>query len=561
MQASPAHGLQDAVPFAGDARLAIHQHVGPFVGQRLVRQQARHAQRRVRRQHAKLRRQRGLEAVLAVEFGGEFLGRFVAEGIADDDEGSPVVGLFQPGPHVAVVEAVLVRNLVDLPLRQQPVLRLDELAPGQRQVGQIPVDVMGLDVGPQRLDDVPACCLGRVCRLAEVAVELVEAVKLRLVGPVHAGGVGIVEAALVQVPQGVEIRCRHEGVVDGVKRLAWGVRGIGHGERGPMPGLPAGGDGPHVVGVDRVGGRLHPFPQAAGDPLLDGQEGHHVNELVDLQVRQVIFDLEDRRRFRREPVVAGPLAAAVPPLRQADDGVRPAGAGQEQPTDRLRHVALQVMGVVGQQEPEQEVLQRRVLFLVPEGRLDHLPEGNVEVELLDLAPHGGRIVEVDLAPGFGPGVEDRPHQVEQFRLVGLGDHGDHLAVEVGGGVIRGDQILDLLEPFLGVEELAPVGNMGPQVLIHQPQLLQQDAGPVRPEAAAVEPDVEQPVVFVVGFLGWGVEQELAVGSSRSRRILTSSAPTSSSRSVVTPSSSEERQRVSGTPGRDRSKRRCAALPR
>ena len=41
--------------------------------------------------------------------------------------------------------------------------------------------------------------------------------------------------------------------------------------------------------------------------------------------------------------------------------------------------------------------------------------------------------------------------------------------------------------------------------------MQQDAGPVRPEAAAVKPDVEQPIVFVVGFLGGGVEQELAVG--------------------------------------------------
>ena len=181
----PAHGLQNAVPFAGDAGLAVHQHVGPLVGQRLVRQQARHAQRRVRRQHAKLRRQRGLEAVLAIEFGGEFLSRFVAEGIADDDEGSPVLALVQPGPHVAVVETVLVRHLVDLPLGQQPVLRLDELAPSQRQSGQIPVDVMGLDVGSQRLDDVPALGFRAVCRLAEVAIELVEAVKLRLVGPVH----------------------------------------------------------------------------------------------------------------------------------------------------------------------------------------------------------------------------------------------------------------------------------------------------------------------------------------------------------------------------------------
>ena len=54
-------------------------------------------------------RQRGLKAVLTVEFGREFLGRFVAEGIADDDEGSAVVALLQSGSHVAVVKAVLVR--------------------------------------------------------------------------------------------------------------------------------------------------------------------------------------------------------------------------------------------------------------------------------------------------------------------------------------------------------------------------------------------------------------------------------------------------------------------
>ena len=74
----------------------------------------------------------------------------------------------------------------------------------------------------------------------------------------------------------------------------------------------------------------------------------------------MIFELEDRRRFRREPVVAAPLAAAVPPLGQADDGVGPAGAGQDQAHGRLRHVALQVMGVVGHQQPDQEVLQRGV---------------------------------------------------------------------------------------------------------------------------------------------------------------------------------------------------------
>ena len=94
------------------------------------------------------------------------------------------------------------------------------------------------------------------------------------------GGVGVVEAALVQVAQGVEIRRRHQGVVDGVKRL----RGVHPSEPATVseaqcPACAGVGDGPHVVGVDRVGGRLHPLPQAAGDPLLDGQEGHHVEQV------------------------------------------------------------------------------------------------------------------------------------------------------------------------------------------------------------------------------------------------------------------------------------------
>jgi hypothetical protein len=68
------------------------------------------------------------------------------------------------------------------------------------------------------------------------------------------------------------------------------------------------------------------------------------------------------------------------------------------------------------------------------------------------------------------------------------------------------QRLELLEPVFGVEELAPVGHMRPQG--------SDSAGPTpsagcRPEAAAIEPDVEQPVVFVVRFFRGGIEQELA----------------------------------------------------
>src|ERR1035437_6704353 len=102
------------------------------------------------------------------------------EGIADDHEGSAILALFQPGLNVSVVKMLLVGNSVDLPLRQQPVMRLNELSPSQGEVGQIPVDVMSLDVGTQRFEDTPAGRLSHIRRLAEAAIELIETVKLRL---------------------------------------------------------------------------------------------------------------------------------------------------------------------------------------------------------------------------------------------------------------------------------------------------------------------------------------------------------------------------------------------
>jgi hypothetical protein len=51
----------------------------------------------------------------------------------------------------------------------------------------------------------------------------------------------------------------------------------------------------------------------------------------------------------------------------------------------------------------------------------------------------------------------------------------------------------------------------PQVQVHQPQRLQQGAGSVSSKGAAVQPDVDQPVVFIVRFFGRCVEQEPAVG--------------------------------------------------
>jgi hypothetical protein len=55
---------------------------------------------------------------------------------ADDDKGSPVIRLVQPAPHISVVKTVLVGNAVDLPIRQQPALWLDELTPRQYRIGR-----------------------------------------------------------------------------------------------------------------------------------------------------------------------------------------------------------------------------------------------------------------------------------------------------------------------------------------------------------------------------------------------------------------------------------------
>ncbi len=106
------------------------------------------------------------------------------------------------------------------------------------------------------------------------------------------------------------------------------------------------------------------------------------------------------------------------------------------------------------------------------------------------------------------GVEQRADDVEEFRLVGLDDHGDHLAVEVGGGVIRGDQGLELLQPVLVVEELAAFGDVCAQVLVGQSQVRPAGWTPGRHGSAAVEANVQQPVVFVVRFFGMASRAEI-----------------------------------------------------
>ena len=139
-----------------------------------------------------------------------------------------------------------------------------------------------------------------------------------------------------------------------------------------------------------------------------------------------------------------------------------------------------MVGVVGDDEPEQEVLQRRGLLVVAEGGLHHLPERNVEVELLDLLPDGGRVVEVDLVPASVQAWKRVRTMLNNSGWSALATTAIILRSRSAAASSGGDQGLDLLEPLLGVEELAAVGKVVPQVLVHQAQLLQQDAWPGPP---------------------------------------------------------------------------------
>src|SRR5690606_6928468 len=147
------------------------------------------------------------------------------------------------------------------------------------------------------------------------------------------------------------------------------------------------------------------------DRLLHVQERVNVQQGVDLQVVQVIADLDDPSDFRRQHVIAAGPAGAVPPLGQANDGVGPASRGELQVQKRCGKLGPKVLGVIGDEQPDQKVAQGGGFFAVAEGCLHHLPEGFVQVEFLDLFPNGRRVLKVEFAL-VGEGVKDRADQVE-----------------------------------------------------------------------------------------------------------------------------------------------------
>ena len=160
---------------------------------------------------------------------------------------------------------------------------------------------------------------------------------------------------------------------------------------------------------------------------------------------------------------------------------------------------------VGEQEPDQQVLEGRGVVLVAEVARHQVPEGRQHPELLHLGP--GRRQGVEVAAGDG--VEERDQDVEELRLIGLGERRNDLAVEVERAVVGGDELLQPLQALAAREELGPLGEVLAQRLLREAKVREQHGGAIRTEARAVQPQVEQPVLLRRGRLEGRIEQVAA----------------------------------------------------
>src|SRR2546426_619361 len=179
----------------------------------------------------------------------------------------------------------------------------------------------------------------------------------------------------------------------------------------------------------------------------------------------------------------------------------------------LRNVTVQMHGVIRHEETNEQVPETGRFLMVAKGSLDTLPERLCQVEFFNLVPARWRCTQVDLVYilDIGTGVEQGAQDGKKFRLLSLDYHGQHLAVQVNSRVVGGHERLQLLQTFLIVKKRAALAEMVTQVVVLQPQLIEDDGGPVGTETAAIQTDIEQPVVCVIRFCGRGIQQEPTVG--------------------------------------------------
>jgi len=266
-----------------------------------------------------------------------------------------------------------------------------------------------------------------------------------------------------------------------------------------------GGDVADSLRLDDLRGLQHPVAQAAGDGLFHQQKGLDLRQVLDFQRAEMVLQLDGLGHRGGQGLVGWPPGAAVAPLGEADHRIGRALTRQQEVLEPVRQRGAAGMVQVGYQEPDQQVLERRRLILVAEVACDEVPEGRLNAKLFQLHPGGGWLVQIAL----GDGVEQRDQDVEELRLVCLGKHRDDLAVDVDLLVRRADELFQAFEPIPVGEKLGALGEMLAQRLLCKPEVGEQHRGPVRAEARAVQPNVEQPILIWNWWIEWGVEQVVA----------------------------------------------------
>ena len=190
------------------------------------------------------------------------------------------------------------------------------------------------------------------------------------------------------------------------------------------------------------------------------------DQVLDLQRAQMLLQLERLGDRGGQRLVGRPAGTAVAPLGEADHRVGGALTRQREVLQPVRERGAAGMSQVRHQEPDQQVLQARRLVLVAEVARHQLPERRLHAVLLHLLPGGREGIQI----AVGDGVEQRDQDVEELRLIRLGEDRDDLAVDVQLVVSRADQLLQPLQPVPTGEELGSLGQVLAERLLGEPEV-------------------------------------------------------------------------------------------